>query len=585
MRKRWKYQPPDEKLQAHLADSLRVSPLLAQLLINRGMIDPPTAHAFLQPKLRNLSNPVPHPEMEKAALRLVQAVRGGEKIVIYGDYDVDGVSATALLLRCLTLLKARVSYYIPERIDEGYGLNTKAIERLAQEGTKVIVTVDCGITSTLEAELALEKGIDLIITDHHEPGKKLPRAFAIINPKLPDSGFTFQGLSGAGVAFKLAWALGEVLSMHKRVSPEFREFLLNAVGLAALGTIADSVPLVGENRILAKFGLDALGKSTLPGIVALREVADLNPPKTDSLSPYHVEFRLGPRLNAAGRLWDASISLELLTTPSLEKARRIAQFLEKKNRERQKLQLETLEDAREKVRKEVTLASTWVIVLSSEAWHPGVIGIVASRLVEEFNRPVVMIAQRGQIGYGSARSIPALHLHVALETIRKKLLSFGGHSQAAGLKIRQEDIEGFRTSINQFASCTLKEEHLEPVLYTDGELSLERLSLPQVRELEHLCPHGEGNPEPLFMTKDLRVAGQPCRLGTSGQHLSLYLRQGDVSFRAIAYDMGETLPQIERNPGPISIAFTPKINTWRNEVVELEVEDIKFAEGESPLKR
>ncbi|MFQ5861762.1 MAG: single-stranded-DNA-specific exonuclease RecJ [Candidatus Brocadiales bacterium] len=575
MEKRWTHQLLDKELQGRLASSLHISPLLARLLINRGINDPDSAHAFLQPKMTYLSNPIEHPEMEKAARRLAKAVKTGERIAIYGDYDVDGVTSTALLLQFFNLVKANITWYIPQRIDEGYGLNQEAIERLAMDGVKVIVTVDCGITSIREADILKAKGIDLIITDHHEPGSHLPEALAIINPKLPDSGYTFREFSGAGLAFKLCWALAKVFSTQKRVTPQFRAFLLeDAMGLAALGTIADSVPLMGENRILAKYGLESLNKSTHPGIRALKEVSDLARP---TLSHRDIEFRLGPRLNAAGRLWTAAFSLELLTTQHPDKAKRLAKHLEDYNRKRQKIQAEILDSTKEKIEKEVDLDSTWVFVLASESWHPGVVGIVASRLVEEFHRPTIIIAIHGSEGHGSARSVPGFHLPAALEASRSKLISFGGHSQAAGLKIKKEDVDDFRHLINQFASAGLRKEDLQPTLHTDGELPLKDISIPQVQELKHLVPHGEGNPEPLFVAGGLQVAGQPYRVGgQSGRHLSLYLCQEDVSFRAIAYGMGDMLPRIEQHSGPISVAFVPRISYWRDEAIELDVKAIRF---------
>jgi single-stranded-DNA-specific exonuclease len=574
MKKRWIYPPLNEKLEAHIASSLRISPLLARLLINRGINDPDSAHAFLQPKMTDLSNPLEHPEMKKATSRLVQAVRAGERIAVYGDYDVDGVTGTALLLQFFDILKANTTWYIPQRIDEGYGLNREAIERLVSDGVDVIITVDCGITSVREADILRAKGIDLIITDHHEPGNDLPQALAIINPKLPDSGYSFRELSGAGLAFKLCWALAETLSMQRKVTPQFRSFLVDAMGLAALGTIADAVPLIGENRILARHGLESLNRSVHPGILALKEVSDL---AGSTLNPRDIGFRLGPRLNAAGRLWTATFSLELLLAQDADKAKRLAQHLEGYNRERQKIQTEMLDSTREKIKKEIDLDSTWVIVLDSESWHPGVVGIVASRLVDEFYRPTIMIALRGNEGHGSARSVPGFHLPEALEASQSKLISFGGHSQAAGLKIRKENVEDFRRLINKFASTGLKREHIQPALYTDGELPLRGISVPQIRELEHLVPFGEGNPEPIFTAGGLRVAGRPSRVGgQAGRHLSFYVRQENAAFRAIAYGMGEMLARVEQHAGPISIAFTPKISNWKDEVVELDVKDIRL---------
>ncbi|HHT9120023.1 MAG TPA: single-stranded-DNA-specific exonuclease RecJ [Candidatus Hypogeohydataceae bacterium YC41] len=571
MEKRWITKSTDEKLQAHLSNALKISPILAHLLINRGVTDPHSAHSFLQPKLSGLSDPMLMPEMEKAALRIASAVSKKEKIVIYGDYDVDGVTGTALLFQCLSLLGADVHYYIPERIQEGYGLNIQAIRGLAEKGTRVLVTVDCGINSILEADEAKKNGLDLIITDHHQPSKDLPRAYAVINPKLPGPPQAcFKDLSGVGVAFKLAWALGMVAGGKKRVSTQYKEFLLNAMGLAALGTIADSVPLVGENRILASYGLTALRQSTHPGIKALLEKTDL---EGLSISSNHVEFRLGPRLNAAGRLEDARLSVELLVTQCPQRAAEIASQLEEKNRRRQNIQAQILQSAREMIEKEVNLDSAGILVLAGEGWHPGVIGIVASRLMEEYHRPTIIIALRGEVGYGSGRSIPNFNLVEALEASKGRLLKFGGHALAAGFRIKREEIEGFRDQINRSASTILKREYLKPTLITDGELSFGKISVPLIKEFGHLCPHGEGNPEPLFTAEELSVAGEPIRLGSSGQHLSLFLRQGKVSFRAIGFGMGTLLSKIEK-VRTLSAAFRPKLSKWKDEAIELEIEDI-----------
>ncbi len=574
MKKRWTYPPSNEALQASLVASLKISTLLARLLINRGIDDPASANAFLQPKMTHLSNPLECPEIEKAARRLARAVRNGERIAVYGDYDVDGITSTALLIQFFNLLKANATWYIPQRIEEGYGLNREAIERLASDAVDVIVTVDCGITSTVEAQIIRDKGIDLIITDHHVPGSELPEALAIINPRLPGSAQAFREFSGVGLAFKLCWALAEVLSKQKKVAPEFREFLLDAMGLAALGTIADSVPLVGENRVLAKHGLTALSNSTHPGILALKDISNL---AGSNVSSRHVGFRMGPRLNAAGRLWTATFSLELLTTRHADKAKRLAWQLEQYNRERQKIQGEMLDSSKEKIKNEIDLDSTRVIVLGCESWHPGVVGIVASRLVDEYHRPAVMIAIREGVGHGSARSVPGFHLPAALEASSDKLISFGGHSQAAGLKIRMEEVEDFRSLINTYAAIGMKEVRLQPALHTDGPLHLKDISLSRVRELELLLPHGEGNPEPVFIAEGLRVVGQPSRVGgLSGRHLSLHLRQGDVALRGIGFSMGDLLTQVEQHSGQISIAFTPTVSKWRGESVELEIKDLRF---------
>ncbi|HHT9146529.1 MAG: single-stranded-DNA-specific exonuclease RecJ [Candidatus Brocadiaceae bacterium] len=574
MSKRWIFSPPNKSLQSEIAGKLKISHLLAQVLINRGITDITSARNFLQPQIAALGDPSLLPDIEKASIRINEAVRKKEKIVIYGDYDVDGLSATALMYRCLKLIGAQVSYYIPERLGEGYGLNTDAIKKLKEGGADVILTVDCGINACREADVARTFGIDLIITDHHQPGQEIPNAFAVVNPKLKTAQCAFKHFSGVGIAFKLAWAIGQHFSPHKKVSTEFKDFLLNAVGLVALGTIADVVPLLGENRILTKYGLSALQYTEIPGLRALLDVADLS---NTNLDASHVGYRLGPRLNAPGRVGNAGIVVEMLTTTCRERAVEIANFLDSENKRRQDLQVDILVSARKKVMNEINLDETAAIVLADQAWHPGIIGIIASKIVEEFNRPTVMIAIAEDIGHGSARSIPSFHLLEALEYCKGKLLSVGGHAQAAGLKIHPDNINEFRQMLNSTTSQRLSKADLVPLLNIDAEVTLSMLSKALVAELARLSPYGEGNPLPLFAAMNVKVVGQPRRIGSKGQHLSFYVKQGDVAIRAVAFGMGEQFERLQKNGKTCSLAFAIKINNWMDsENLELEVKDIKF---------
>ena len=574
MSKRWIFSPPNKSLQSEIASKLKISHLLAQVLINRGIIDITSAKNFLQPQIAALEDPSLLPDIEKASIRINEAVRKKEKIVIYGDYDVDGLSATALMYRCLKLVGAQVSYYIPERLEEGYGLNTDAIKKLKEGGADVILTVDCGINACREADVARSFGIDLIITDHHQPGQEIPNAFAVVNPKLKTSPCVFKHFSGVGIAFKLAWAIGQHFSPHKKVSAEFKDFLLNAVGLVALGTIADVVPLLGENRILTKYGLSALQYTEIPGLRALLDIADLS---NTNLDAFHVGYRLGPRLNAPGRVGNAGIVVEMLTTTCRERALEIANFLDRENKRRQDLQVDIMVSARKKVMNEINLDETTAIVLADQAWHPGIIGIIASKIVEEFNRPTVMIAIAEDIGHGSARSIPSFHILEALEYCKSKLLSVGGHAQAAGLKIHPDNINEFRLMLNSTTSQRLNKTDLVPILNIDAEVTLSMLSKALVAELARIAPHGEGNPIPLFAATNLKIVGQPRRIGSKGQHLSFYAKQGDVAIRAVAFGMGERIDRLKQNGKTCSLAFAVKINNWMDgENLELEVKDIKF---------
>jgi len=574
MSKRWIFSLPNKSLQSEIASKLKISHLLAQVLINRGIIDITSARNFLQPQIAALGDPSLLPDIEKASVRINEAVRKKEKIVIYGDYDVDGLSATALMYRCLKLIGAQVSYYIPERLEEGYGLNADAIKKLKEGGADVILTVDCGINACREADVARSFGIDLIITDHHQPSQEIPNAFAVVNPKLKTSPCAFKHFSGVGIAFKLAWAIGQHFSPLKKVSAEFKDFLLNAVGLVALGTIADVVPLLGENRILTKYGLSALQYTEIPGLRALLDIADLSDTNLDA---FHVGYRLGPRLNAPGRVGNAGIVVEMLTTTCSERAVEIANFLDRENKRRQDIQVDIMVSARKKVLNEINLDETTAIVLADQAWHPGIIGIIASKIVEEFNRPTVMIAIAEDIGHGSARSIPSFHILEALEYCKGKLLSVGGHAQAAGLKIHPDNIDEFRLMLNSTTAQRLSKTDLVPILNIDAEVTLSMLSKALVAELARLSPYGEGNPLPLFAAMNVKVVGQPRRIGSKGQHLSFYVKQGDVAIRAVAFGMGEQFERLKQNGKTCSLAFAVKINNWMDgENLELEVKDIKF---------
>ena len=615
--KKWIIPPLNINLQTEISNSLRISPVLSQLLINRGIADIESARTFIQSDLSLLSDPMLLPDIEKSSKRIIDALSKGEKVTVYGDYDVDGISATALMVQCLETLsglywnqESIIDYYIPDRLEEGYGLSTGAIETISKTGTKVIITVDCGVNAFEEAEFAREKGIDLIITDHHEPCGELPEAgragghggcncaFGLINPKLATSNYPFRELSGVGVAFMLAWALGQNApnrnsqsagSGNKKVAPAFKDFLMSAMGLAALGTIADVVPLKQENRILAKYGLSSLQHSENPGIKALKEVAGLNGKKIYS---YHVGFCLGPRINAAGRVGNAKKAVEMLTAKCEDTAKEIALYLESENKKRQKIQSNMLESAKKKVRNDVDFNSDMAIIISDDNWHQGVIGVVASRLASEFHRPVIIIAIDGEVGHGSARSIPNFHLHNALlkcqelSTDRKLLISFGGHSQAAGLRILEKDIPEFKKVFNTISKGQLEEEDLISALNIDLEVELSSISRSLLEELKCLLPHGEGNPVPVFATRDVGIVGQIRRFGVNGKHLGFYVRQGDVSFKAVAFGMGDKIDALKENNGDYSISYVLRspfrkeadnlsnYNGMYKEAVELEIKDI-----------
>ncbi len=557
-----------------LAARLGVSSVVAQALHNRGLADVAEARQFLNPQLSDLYPPEMLGGAEAAADRLVRAVRQRERIVLYGDYDVDGMTGVAILWHCLRLAGAECGVYVPHRLEEGYGLNAEAVERLAKEGTDVLVTIDCGITACDEARRARELGIDLIITDHHILPKALPEAHAAVHPQLADYGNPY--LAGAGVAMKLAWALAQRLTPHftGRVSEAFREFLVEAVNLAALGTIADVVPLVGENRVLARHGLLALRHSRLPGIRALIDATGLTGERLES---YHVGFVLAPRLNAIGRMGHARLGVELLTRADETRASEITLYLDQQNRQRQSLERKVLTEARQMV---VDAGMDGLnrrgIVLAREGWHAGVIGIVASRLVDEFHRPAVLISLDGAAGQGSARSVPHFLMHKALTHCRQHLVSYGGHAMAAGLRIEADAVDGFTEAFIEHANQTLTAMDLQKRFRLDGEVNLTELTEPVVQDLRRLGPFGQSNPKPKWASDWVELMGEPRVVGKRADHLQLTVRDGQAIRRAIAFGQADCA-QALRDHRKCRLAFEPIINDFNGRrSVELQVVDFQW---------
>ncbi|MFW6163070.1 MAG: single-stranded-DNA-specific exonuclease RecJ, partial [Planctomycetota bacterium] len=420
--KRWLLRDCDEERRDALAQALGVSPIVARVLLNRGVQTPEAARRFLSPELSGLHEPALLPDIDEAVARIRQAVTEGETILLYGDYDADGVTSLALLRLFFRMVGVEPEVYIPHRVDEGYGLHPDAVEAAAERGVGLIVTVDCGVGAVEAVDRARDLGIDVVVTDHHEPGRRVPRACAVVNPKLTGCLYPFRDLAGVGVAFKLAWALAQSFSPGKRVSEEFRRFLLDAMGLVAIGTVADVVPLRGENRIFATYGLHALRHSTSPGVTALvRQVGASGRP----LRPRDVSFRLGPRLNAAGRLGAADICVELLTSDDLSRAVEIAEQLEQTNRQRRTIQATILDEALDALAALDDLDSRRTIVLAREGWHAGVLGIVASRLAEDYHRPTLLLSLDDAVARGSARSVPGVNLFEAVEACEGMLLGYG----------------------------------------------------------------------------------------------------------------------------------------------------------------
>ncbi|HXG09640.1 MAG TPA: single-stranded-DNA-specific exonuclease RecJ [Gemmataceae bacterium] len=563
VQKTWQLLPHDPAAVERLAAALRLSPVVAQLLLNRGLAEPDKARRFLQAPLTGLHAPELLPGAAEAAARLLDAVRRGRRVCVYGDYDVDGVTGTAILLQGLRLLGAQPDVYVPHRLEEGYGLNAEALRQIARQGAEVVITVDCGIGSVAEAEEAKRLGLELIITDHHEPRERLPEAAVLVHPRLPSGSYPFPYLSGSAVAFKVAWALCQLDCGSPRVTPRHREYLLDSVALAALGTVADVVPLHDENRILVRHGLVRLRQAPTPGLKALLEGAGLG--DRPELRAADIGYRLAPRLNAAGRLACARLVVELLTTPSPQRALDLARYLEGQNEQRQVLERRMLSQAREMVS---ASDGAPALVLASPEWHAGVIGIVAGRLAELYARPALLIALRregpeeGEIGQGSGRSVPGFALHEALRACAAHLLSHGGHKGAAGFRIRAGQIDAFRECFCAYAARHFPSGPPVPRLLIDAEVPLSALTMPLVRDLDQLEPYGMDNPQPVFLAGGVQVTGQPRRVGGGDRHLMFQVRQEGTTLQAVAWGMAERFDELMSAGGQCSLVFTPEINEF-----------------------
>ncbi len=581
MPKRWRIRFYDPEQLAWLERAVGIPPLIAQLLWVRGIREPESARRFLEPKLSALRGPEELPGCMEAANRLYEAVRQQRRIALYGDYDVDGITGTAILWRCLRLLGAEPIYYIPSRLEEGYGLNGEALRGLAQRGVEVLVTVDCGIGSLAEAEEASRLGIELLITDHHEPGPQLPKAAAIVHPRLGQPPYPFDSLSGSGVAMKLAWALCQRATGAKRVGPAMREFLLQAVGWAALGTVADVVPLVDENRILVSYGLISLKERPTLGLAALLSRAGLA--DKASLDGEDVAFQLVPRLNAAGRLGQACLAFELLTTDQPQRAESLAQYLDELNTTRKSLEHSIYLAALKQIKQHYPPSEHPAWVLADHQWHPGVIGIVASHLAEKFHRPVILIAwdPTGQRpGLGSGRSIPEVPLPEALAACREHLLGFGGHAAAAGLRIQPERIPAFREAFCQAVAQRLDPHQHQAELWIDAEVPLAALTVRTVEQMERLAPFGYGNARPILCSSSVYWQGDIRVMGADGRHLAMHLVQHGIRMRAVAFGASEWLDPLLESPGPLDVAFRPVMKSFNGlRQVELHLVDWRRSES------
>ncbi len=563
--RRWIEGQADAAGVARLASALGLHPLAARVLAGRGLAEPADAEAFLAAPLADLPDPLAMRGMEAAVARIARAVEDGERIALYGDYDVDGVTSTALLAGFLRACGADPVTYVPHRLVEGYGLNVAAVERLAAEGARLLVTLDCGITGAPEVRAAAALGVDTVVVDHHTVPVELPAAVAILNPHQPGCAYPTKDLAAVGVTFALATALRKALRGRGRFGPERPEpNLKDALDLVALGTVADVVPLVGANRILVRWGLEVLGRSRRPGIRALKRVAGIA--EGTDVSAGQVGFRLAPRINAAGRLDDAGRGVRLLLEEDAERADALARELDRENQARQEIERtildEALHDAAEHVRE-----GARGLVLARDGWHAGVVGIVASRIVERFHRPAVLVALAEGEGKGSGRSIEGFHLHEALEACAAHLARFGGHRHAAGVTIERGRLGAFRAAFEAHAAARLRDEDLVPRCRIEGWVEEREVDERAALDLARLAPYGAGHPEPVFALRGRTARART--VGAGGAHLKLALGRLD----AIGFGMGERLPLCE---GPIEAAFTVGLDEWDGRRrVQLRLRDVR----------
>jgi single-stranded-DNA-specific exonuclease len=554
--KRWEIAPKNPLVEEKLAAALQIRTLTARFLINRGITTIEAARDFLTPSLQRLHDPFLMRGMAEAVERLIRGIRGREPIVIYGDYDVDGITATAVLSWFFRDIGVPVPYYLPHRMREGYGLNAEAIRKLADQGTRILITVDCGITGHEEVQLARRLGMDVIVTDHHQVPPTLPDAVAVLNPHQSECTYPAKELAGVGVAFKLVMALRAGLRQESRWSEKLPN-LRRHLDLVALGTIADIAPLLGENRILVRHGLPELTHSQKLGVQMLKLIARV---AEQNIGPRQVGFTLAPRLNAAGRLAAAKAGVELLLSDDAAQAEKLARYLDSINRERQAVQAQIYEEAKAAIEADGGVDKRWAIVLASDRWHPGVVGIVASKLVEEYGRPTVLIGLDGDAGKGSGRSIAAFHLYNALVACQDLLAGFGGHEHAAGIRIHRDQVSPFEEALNRVARAELAEVDCTPLLAIDAEVRLEEVDDVLLQFIERLEPFGEGNPQPVLVARGVEVVGAPAVVGREQQHLRLTLRQGTMILQGIGFAMGRRLAQAKE--GTLDLVFSPQRHVW-----------------------
>ena len=568
---RWHLSACDDAAAGALAGALNLPPLVARLLCQRGLGDPEAASRFLDPRLEHLHDPMRLADMRPAVERILAAMARRERIAIHGDYDVDGITSTVILRRALELLGADVLHFIPERLTDGYGLQPAAIERLHAQGVALVISVDCGIRGAEAAVRARELGVDLIVTDHHEPDAALPPAFAVINPKRADCGYPDKYLAGVGVALKVVQALCRETGRES--------WLPGFVKIAAIGTLADVVPLVGENRVIAKIGLDLLSRG--PHKVGLRALLDVSGLSGKTIDSYHISFMVAPRVNAAGRMSTPDLATRLLLASDealSDEVRELAQQLDGENLRRQEEEAEILSAAKKVVQTDPAVGARSVLVVAGDGWHRGVIGIVASKLVDAFHRPAIVLSVDGDVAHGSCRSIPEFDMLGALERCAGLFIRFGGHKQAAGLTMEASRVKELRHAVNEVADETLGPDDLMPRLRIDGDLTFRGITGGIAAGVAALAPFGAGNPRPVFAARGVEIIDGPRKL--KERHLKMALRQEGRIFRAIAWRAAERHDFLAEHKAALDVAFSLEQNQYNGETyVELTLADIRRSEA------
>ena len=563
---RWSLLNPNQNTVSSVKKAFRTSEVIARFLANRNILNPNMARPFFTPNLDMLHNPYLMQDMDKAVERVLKNIKSGKPIMVFGDYDVDGTTGVAALYLAFQKFGADVTYYIPDREKEGYGLSYHGIEVAKDIGIDLIITCDCGINAFVQVDFANEQNIDLIITDHHTTDTELPKAHAILNPKREDCEYPFKGLCGGGVAFKLITAIGNELNIPLT---DYEEI----IPLITLGTAADVVPIKDENRVIVHHGLNILENLEKPGLKTLLELAGLK----GHISVGQLVFSIAPRINAAGRIGDANRAVELLVTDDQDKARLLAKELDNENKRRQMIQQAVVDEALLKVNAEADLKNENALVLADAGWHPGVVSIVASKIKEEFNRPTIIIALENGSGKGSARSVAGFDLYEALTACKTHLDGYGGHPMAAGFTLSNQKLEDFKKAFINFANERLTEENLQATLTLDSEIALQDITPRFMEFLDKLSPYGPGNMRPKFAIRNAEIAGAPKVIGKTGEHIRFKIRQGLKSYPAVGFGLSNKYEMLITGQ-PVDIACVVETNEWQgNTSIQMNVRDIKRA--------